>query len=169
MLFDPAFLLREPGLVLATLAIVLVGKPLAALAVVAALGYSSRTALTVALGLAQIGEFSFILAELGRQHGLLPRGWLQRRSVACALVSITLNPVLFRRLDDIESWLRGRPVLWRLLNARADRRRDAVNAEAPTRGRGARRPGRDRGVRARRPQRRPPPRAVRACRRSSST
>jgi CPA2 family monovalent cation:H+ antiporter-2 len=129
MLFEPAFLLREPLLVLATLLIVLVGKPLAALAVVAALGYSSRTALTVALGLAQIGEFSFILAELGREHGLLPPEGLSL-VVACAIVSITLNPVLFGHLDDIERWLRRRPFLWTLLNARADRRRDLVNADA---------------------------------------
>jgi K+:H+ antiporter len=129
MLFDPAFLLRQPGLVAAALAIVLVGKPLAALAVVAALGYSSRTALTVALGLAQIGEFSFILAELGRQQGLLPADG-SSVVVACALVSITLNPLLFRRLDGIDDWLRGRPRLWRFLNARADRRSDVVNAGA---------------------------------------
>jgi CPA2 family monovalent cation:H+ antiporter-2 len=129
MLFDPAFLFREPGLVLAALAIVLLGKPIAALAVVAALGYSSRTALTVALGLAQIGEFSFILSELGRQHGLLPDEGTSV-VVACALVSITLNPLLFRRLDEIDGWLRTRPLLWRLLNARADRTMDGVNAHA---------------------------------------
>lgn len=129
MLFDPAFLLREPGLVLAALAIVLVGKPLAALAVVAALGYSSRTGLTVALGLAQIGEFSFILAELGRQHMLLPNEG-SSVVVACALVSMMLNPLLFRGLDPIDAWLRRHPRLWRLLNARADRRTDGVNAHA---------------------------------------
>ena len=119
----------------AALAIVLVGKPLAALAVVAALGYSSRTALTVALGLAQIGEFSFILAELGRQHELLPADG-SNVVVACALVSITLNPLLFRRLDRIDDWLRGRPRLWRFLNARADRqerRRQCRARSAPWR------------------------------------
>src|SRR5688500_900917 len=71
MLFDPAFLLREPGLVMAALGIVMIGKPLAALVIVALIGYPARTGLTVALGLAQIGEFSFILSELGRQHGLV--------------------------------------------------------------------------------------------------
>jgi monovalent cation:H+ antiporter-2, CPA2 family len=129
MLFDPAFVIREPGLVLAALAIVLVGKPIAALAVVAALGYSSRTGLTVALGLAQIGEFSFILAELGRQHGLLPSEGASV-VVACALVSITLNPLLFRNLETIDEWLRTHPRLWRLLNARADGRTDEVNGRA---------------------------------------
>ena len=84
----------------------LVGKPLAALAVVALLGYSSRTALTVALGLAQIGEFSFILADLARQHGLLPDAG-HSVLVACALVSIALNPFLFRALDRLEGRLRA--------------------------------------------------------------
>jgi CPA2 family monovalent cation:H+ antiporter-2 len=128
MLFDPAFVLEQPGLFLAALAVVLVGKPLAALFVVAALGYSARTALTVSLGLAQIGEFSFILAALGREHGLLPAEGMSL-VVACAIVSITLNPVLFRAFDAIESGLRARRWLWRALNARADRRRDALNAE----------------------------------------
>jgi CPA2 family monovalent cation:H+ antiporter-2 len=127
MLFDPGFLLREPLLVLATLAIVMIGKPLAALAVVAALGYSSRTALTVALGLAQVGEFSFILAELGRQHGLLPPEGFTL-VVGCALVSIAVNPILFRYLDPLERGLRARPWLWNLMNARADRHRDVINA-----------------------------------------
>jgi CPA2 family monovalent cation:H+ antiporter-2 len=63
MLFDPKFLVHEPWLVLAGLAVVMVAKPLAALAIVAVIGYPPRTALTVALGLAQIGEFSFILSE----------------------------------------------------------------------------------------------------------
>jgi CPA2 family monovalent cation:H+ antiporter-2 len=127
MLFDPGFLLREPALVLAALAVVLVGKPLAAIAVVATLGYSARTALVVAVGLAQIGEFSFILGDLARSHGLLPREGASVL-VACALVSITLNPLLFRALDPVERRLRGFPGLWRMLNARAERRGAAVNA-----------------------------------------
>jgi CPA2 family monovalent cation:H+ antiporter-2 len=127
MMLDPRLLLTQPGLVLATLGVVLVVKPLAAIAVVAALGYSARTALTVALGLAQIGEFSFILADLATAHALLPpeaRGIL----VAVAIVSITINPMLIRQLDAMESGLRRRPALWRLLNARAERHRDAINA-----------------------------------------
>lgn len=128
MLFDPAFLVREPLLVLAALGVVLVGKPLAALSVVAALGYSVRTALVVALGLAQIGEFSFILAELARHHGLLPAAG-HNVLVACALVSIAINPLLFGSLDSLEQRLRRWPWLWGVLNARAERRRDQVNAE----------------------------------------
>jgi CPA2 family monovalent cation:H+ antiporter-2 len=126
MLFDPGFLLREPALVLAALAVVLVGKPLAAIAVVALLGYSARTALVVAIGLAQIGEFSFILGALARHVGLLPAAGASVL-VACALVSISLNPLLFRLLDPLERGLRRHPALWRLLNARAQRRGEKVN------------------------------------------
>jgi monovalent cation:H+ antiporter-2, CPA2 family len=128
MLFDPGFLVREPLLVLAALAVVLIGKPLAAISVVAALGYSVRTALVVALGLAQIGEFSFILAELARSHDRLPAAG-HNVLVACALVSIALNPLLFGALDTIEQRLRRWPWLWRLLNARAERVREKVNAQ----------------------------------------
>ena len=127
MLFDPALLLRQPWLVLAALGVVLIGKPLAAMAVVAALGYSARTALTVGLGLAQIGEFSFILAQLGREQGLLPKEAPQVL-VACALVSISINPLLMQALDRIERWLRARPALWRVLEGRAERRRGQINA-----------------------------------------
>jgi monovalent cation:H+ antiporter-2, CPA2 family len=83
--------------------------------------------LTVALGLAQVGEFSFILAELGRQHGLLPPEGFTL-VVGCALVSIAVNPILFRYLDPLEHGLRARPWLWKLMNARADRHRDVINA-----------------------------------------
>jgi CPA2 family monovalent cation:H+ antiporter-2 len=127
MLFDPAVLLREPVLVLLALGVVLVGKPLAALFAVAALGYSARTGLVVALGLAQIGEFSFILAELGRHHGLLPPAGTSVL-VACAIVSISCNPFLFKLLDPALAFLQARPRLWRLLNARAERRGRETNA-----------------------------------------
>lgn len=128
MLFEPAFLVREPVLLLAALGVVLVGKPLAALAVVAVLGYSTRTALVVALGLAQIGEFSFILGDLARHHGLLPQAGYSLL-VATALVSISVNPILFRCLEPIEAWLRRRPGLWRVLNAAASRRQEAINRD----------------------------------------
>jgi monovalent cation:H+ antiporter-2, CPA2 family len=128
MLFEPAFLVREPLLLLSALAIVLVGKPLAALAVVALLGYSARTALVVAAGLAQVGEFSFILGDVARQHGLLS-DTVYSLIVACALVSISLNPFLFRWVGPAEAWLRRRPVLWPALNAASTRRTDQVNAQ----------------------------------------
>jgi CPA2 family monovalent cation:H+ antiporter-2 len=129
MLFDPMFVVREPGLVASALAIVLVAKPLAALVIVAVLGYPARTALTVAIGLAQIGEFSFILAQVATSHKLIPPEAMQVL-VASAMISITINPLLFGSLERIESWLSGRPFLWRLLNARSERRRSDINAEA---------------------------------------
>jgi CPA2 family monovalent cation:H+ antiporter-2 len=95
MLFDPAVLVRQPLRVLAVLAIIIVGKWLAAFAIVRLFGYPVTTALTVSAALAQIGEFSFILAGLGQALGLLPPEG-QSLIVAGALLSITLNPLLFR-------------------------------------------------------------------------
>ena len=129
MLFDPEFLIEQPLMVAGALGIVLIAKPLAALAIVALLGYPARTALTVALGLAQIGEFSFILGHVAHNHGLIP-GEGQQVLIAAAMVSITLNPVLFGSIDRIERALQKRPVLWKLLNARSARRIGAINAEA---------------------------------------
>jgi CPA2 family monovalent cation:H+ antiporter-2 len=119
MLFDPAFLVEEPGLVLATLAVILVAKPVTALLLVLSMGYPVRTALTAAVGLAQIGEFSFILAELGhRKLHLFP---MEGYSVvlAGAMISIALNPFLFRGLDRMEGRLRRIPWLQRHLARRA--------------------------------------------------
>lgn len=94
MLFDPAILIRHPLQVLAVLAIVLVGKSVAAFAIVRAAGYRTITAVTVSAGLAQIGEFSFILADLGTAHGLLSAEG-RNLILAAALFSITLNPAAF--------------------------------------------------------------------------
>jgi CPA2 family monovalent cation:H+ antiporter-2 len=126
MLFEPTLLLREPQLLAAALGIVLVGKPLAALLVVALLGYSIRTGLVVAVGLAQVGEFSFILGDVAREHGLLPATGASVL-VACALVSISINPLLFAGLDLYEQRIRSWPFLQRLLGSAAARRRDRVN------------------------------------------
>jgi CPA2 family monovalent cation:H+ antiporter-2 len=120
MLFDPAFLIQEPLMVAAAVGIIVIGKPLAALVIVAVLGHSVRTALTVAIGLAQIGEFSFILSELARRHGLMPDAG-HNVLVAAAIISITINPLLFRALPQMEDWLKKQPRLWKLLNGRAER------------------------------------------------
>lgn len=101
MLFNPQLVLSEPLLVLAVLAIVLLLKPLVAVAIVFALGSNRRTAATVGVGLAQIGEFSFILASLGLSLKLLPAQALDALVVA-AIVSIALNPLLFAA---VERWL----------------------------------------------------------------
>jgi CPA2 family monovalent cation:H+ antiporter-2 len=126
MLFDPTFLVREPVLLLAGLAIVLVGKPLAALAIVALAGYPARTGLVVALGLAQIGEFSFILSDAARARGLMSDAG-HNLLVACALVSITLNPLLFRLLDPLERGVKRWPALWQFMNRRTLRREREMN------------------------------------------
>jgi mannitol/fructose-specific phosphotransferase system IIA component (Ntr-type)/voltage-gated potassium channel Kch len=132
MLFTPMFLFEQPLMILAALGIILIAKPLAALAIVALLGHSGRTALTVALGLAQIGEFSFILSDLARKEGLMPHEG-HSVLVAAAIISITINPLLYRRLVSIENFLKRRPWLWALLNGRAERRAQLANVEATER------------------------------------
>jgi len=128
MIFDPKFLLEQPWMVAAALVTILIAKPLAALIIVAVLGHSVRTALTVAFGLAQIGEFSFILSDLAFREKLIPEE-AQNVLVAAAIISITINPLLFRSLPAVENWLRRNPPLWKLLNGRAERR---AMAQGPT-------------------------------------
>ncbi len=110
MLFDPSALLDAPWLLLATLAVVLIAKPLTVWASVLLLGCSQQVAVSVAISLAQIGEFSFILAALGRQLGVLPDE-VVNTLVAAAIASITLNPLLYRLIGPIErrlaSWSRA--------------------------------------------------------------
>ncbi len=118
MLFDPRQLMQAPLLTLATLAIVMIGKPVAALSIVALMGYSSRIGLGAAIALAQIGEFSFLLATLGIQVGALPAESMNPL-VAAAILSIMFNPVLYRTLPALERFLARHPRLWRLLNRRA--------------------------------------------------
>lgn len=129
MLFDPMFVVRQPLMIAAAVVIVMVAKPLAALVVVAILGRPARTALTVAIGLAQIGEFSFILAQLATDNKLLPEDGMQVL-VGVAMISITFNPLLFGMLTPIENAARRIPLVWKLLNARADRRAQEANAGA---------------------------------------
>jgi CPA2 family monovalent cation:H+ antiporter-2 len=100
MLFDPTILAREPVPVLATVLIIMVGKSLAAFAIMRAFGYSNATALTISASLAQIGEFSFILANLGVELQLLP-GAGRDLILAGAIISILLNPFLFSALDSL--------------------------------------------------------------------
>jgi CPA2 family monovalent cation:H+ antiporter-2 len=109
MLFDPAQLVRQPLLVAATLAIVLVAKPLTALAITLAFGYPLRVGLSVAVALAQIGEFSFIVANLGGQLGVLGSEAVNV-IVATSILSIALNPFLYRLVDPMTAWISRRPV-----------------------------------------------------------
>ncbi len=100
MLFDPEILIREPLAVLGVLAIILIGKSVAAFGLVRLLGRPTGTALMISAALAQIGEFSFILAELGVGLGLLPAEG-QNLILAGALISITLNPLVFWLIDRV--------------------------------------------------------------------
>jgi len=97
MLFDPRQALRAPFLVLATLAVVVIAKPLAAFTITTLLGHGKTVRIGVAVALGQIGEFSFLLAFAGRDLGVLPATAINPL-VAAAIVSIMLNPVLYRAL-----------------------------------------------------------------------
>ncbi|KVZ30087.1 sodium:proton antiporter [Burkholderia multivorans] len=119
MLFDPKVLLNEPLHVVEVAAIVLIGKTLAAVALVVAFRYPLNTALIVGAGLAQIGEFSFILAGLGRSLGLLSAEG-QNLILAVALISIALNSVAFAAIDPALAWIRKRSAFARRLEARDD-------------------------------------------------
>ena len=109
MLFDPMTLLREPLPVVATVLIIVLGKSAAALLIVLAFHHPLQTALTISASLAQIGEFSFILAGLGVSLQLLPQQG-HDLILAGAILSILMNPIIFSGLDRIESYLvrRGR-------------------------------------------------------------
>ena len=126
MLFDPRVLLDAPLRVLAVVAIIMVGKTLAAVALVVAFRYPLNSALTVGASLAQIGEFSFILAGLGVALKLLPVEG-QSLILAGALISIALNSLLFRAIEPAQAWLRKRSALARRLE-----QPDDPLAELPT-------------------------------------
>jgi CPA2 family monovalent cation:H+ antiporter-2 len=112
MLFDPSIVVRETWPVLATLAIIVIGKSLAAFAIVLAFRHPMATALTISASLAQIGEFSFILASLGVGLGLLHETG-RDLILAGALLSIVMNPLFFLALDRLNPRLqqreRGKP------------------------------------------------------------
>jgi CPA2 family monovalent cation:H+ antiporter-2 len=133
MLFDPTVLVREPLAVLSVLAIIMVGKSLAAFVIVLAFRHPVRTALTVSASLAQIGEFSFILVSLGSALGLLPpdgRDFI----LAGAILSIALNPLSFASVAPLSRWLEAHPQLLALLERRgAEKHRVAVSSAASLR------------------------------------
>ncbi|MES2611306.1 MAG: YbaL family putative K(+) efflux transporter [Pseudomonadota bacterium] len=119
MLFNPAVLWDRPLQVLAVVAIIMVGKTLAAAALVLSFRYPLNTALTVSASLAQIGEFSFILVGLGASLGLLPAEGTSL-VLAGALISMALNPMLFHAIAPLQGWLRTRSALARRLEERDD-------------------------------------------------
>jgi len=110
MLFNYHVILTEPMVVLAALAIIVIGKSLAAFGIVLAFGRPLRTALTIATSLAQIGEFSFILIGVGVAQNLVSKG-AQDVLLAAAILSILINPLLFKLLDRARPWLDAREAL----------------------------------------------------------
>ncbi|GHT22026.1 sodium/hydrogen exchanger [Endomicrobiia bacterium] len=126
MLFDFKFVVEYPQLICVCLVIVLLVKPLTAVFAVSVLGYSVKTALTVASGLAQVGEFSFILAQEAKRLNLAG-DIVYNTIVVCSIVSITLNPLLFKKVPPIEKFLHSRKKLWNILNFVADRRINKSN------------------------------------------
>lgn len=119
MLFDPAILVKQPAQVLSVVAIIILGKSLAAIAIVLALRYPLNTALTVAASLAQIGEFSFILAGLGVSLNLLSQDGMSL-VLAGALISIALNPLVFATIKPLSNWVINKSDVARRLSERMD-------------------------------------------------
>ena len=115
MLVNPAYLWTHAGQVLALTILVVVGKAILGAALGFLFPYPARTALVVAAGLSQIGEFSFIVGQAGLSLGLLDRDQYSL-ILAGALISITLNPFMFRLIGPAEALLKRRPGLWRRLD-----------------------------------------------------
>jgi CPA2 family monovalent cation:H+ antiporter-2 len=110
MLLQPQVLIHQPLQVMIVVAIIIFGKSLAAFFLVLLFRYPLNTALTVSASLAQIGEFSFILAGLGVSLGLLPTDG-QSLILAGAIISIALNPLVFRAIEPAQAWIRSRSKL----------------------------------------------------------
>ncbi|UUS58061.1 cation:proton antiporter [Acinetobacter sp. YH16040_T] len=119
MLFDPRILIEQPLHVLAVVGIIMIGKTIAAMALVLFFRYPINTALTVGASLAQIGEFSFILATLGVSLNLLSMEG-QNLILAGALISITLNSFVFSAIEPMQRLIRERSNLARLLERSSD-------------------------------------------------
>jgi CPA2 family monovalent cation:H+ antiporter-2 len=119
MLFEPQILLDEPLRLLAVVAIIIIGKSVAAMVLTLAFRYPLNTALTIAASLAQIGEFSFILAGLGMALGILPAAGMSL-ILAGAFISIALNPLVFSAIKPLKIWALKHSRLARELEARTD-------------------------------------------------
>ncbi|MFZ2161921.1 MAG: YbaL family putative K(+) efflux transporter [Sideroxyarcus sp.] len=119
MLFDPVVLIEQPLHLLGIVSIIILGKSAAAMLLVLAFRYPLNTALTVAASLAQIGEFSFILAGLGMSLGLLPAAGMSL-ILAGALISIALNSFVFTIISPLRKWLLQQSELARRLELRED-------------------------------------------------
>lgn len=130
MLFEPGILWREPAHLLTVLAIIILGKSLAAFGLVLAFRYPLNTALTVSASLAQIGEFSFILAGVALSLGLIPVE-AQSLILAGAVISIALNPVVFGLIEPARRWILARSRLARLMIRPTDRLAELPHSITP--------------------------------------
>lgn len=119
MLFDPRILVEQPWHILGVVTIILLGKTIAAVALILFFRYPLNTALTVGAGLAQIGEFSFILVALGVSLHLLTLE-AQNLVLAGALISITCNSFIFYAIEPLQQWIKKRSHLARLLERSGD-------------------------------------------------
>ena len=115
MLVNPSYLIDHFGVVLALTALIVIGKPIITLLEGIMFPWQARTALVVAAGLSQIGEFSFILGQAGVSLGILSQDQYSL-ILAGALLSITINPLMFRLINPSEKWLRRIPALWKVLD-----------------------------------------------------
>jgi CPA2 family monovalent cation:H+ antiporter-2 len=134
MIFDWRTVLESPTLMVGVLAIIFFVKPFAAIVIVLLGGHSLKTALTAAGGLAQIGEFSFIVADMARSLGLMP-GTGNNVIVAGAILSISLNPLIFRSMLALEPRMAKWPWLARWLAGRNEKlgaRANEIAAEKNT-------------------------------------
>ncbi|GMO67242.1 MAG: cation:proton antiporter [Endomicrobiia bacterium] len=124
MLLNLKFTLENTTLICTCFTIILLIKPLTAIFTVSILGYSARTALTIAVGLSQIGEFSLILAQEARRLGFSKGNddIVYNTIVVCSIVSIAINPLIFKKIPEIEKLLQSRKKLWTILNFVADRK-----------------------------------------------
>jgi CPA2 family monovalent cation:H+ antiporter-2 len=118
MLLDPKALMASPVLLFSTLGIVVLAKPVTAFIIVILFGHGSKIAVAVAISLAQIGEFSLILATVGNQLKILPAG-ANNLIIATAMISLALNPILFRWNRRFDRALARSPRLWRIFNRNA--------------------------------------------------
>lgn len=126
MLFAPSFLIEQPGIVILSLAVVFLVKPVATIGIVSLLGCRAETALTVAAGLSQVGEFSFILAQTGLSLGLISAD-IYSVLIVCALISIAVNPFLMAGVPRAERWAKSHKTLWHFLNGRAEKQSATIS------------------------------------------
>lgn len=132
MLFDWRLILDEPWLIAGLLVVTMIIKPAIALIIVIAGKRSLKTGIVVAAGLGQIGEFSFIVAETAKPLGIMPEAGYGAL-VACAIISISLNPLLFRVMMSLESWVRNKPALNAWIERRTGARGEIANQKETAR------------------------------------